>query len=144
MSSDFQHFTITPTTVSGTAASLSLLTPYLDLVADTSDHWFRDVVKDASTNITDASARCDRDGDPVTATFPKDALTAVMGAVEYVDRLITIMNEEIERAIEQRAADRRGIAIMHEEIDKALAESGYEDHDDHGEDSITNGTEDLS
>lgn len=117
MSSDFQHFTITPTTVSGTAASLSLLIPYLDLVADTSDHGFRDVVKDASTNITDAAARCDRDGDHVTAAFPKDALTAVMGAVEYVDRLITIMNEEIERAIEKRATERR---------------------------SITNGTEDLS
>lgn len=118
MSSDFQHFTITPTTVSGTAASLSLLTPYLDLVADTSDHGFRDVVKDASTNITDAAARCDRDGDHVTAGFPKDALTAVMGAVEYVDRLITIMNEE---------------------IDKALAERGDDD-----EDSDTSGTEALS
>lgn len=108
MKDDFQHFTITPTTVSGTAASLSLLTPYLDLVADGANGGFRDVVTEASTNITDAAARCDRDGDHVTARFPKDAVTAVMGAVEYVDRLITIMNEEIERAIEKRRTGGQG------------------------------------
>lgn len=113
MPSNFDHFDLTHDTVTATPAAMDLLLPMLVIAnREAPDDKWRSIVSDTHRAVRDASQR-DTEA-PVTATFPKAAAAVMLRAVSFVDRLITITNEEIAAAKARR------------------------------EDSVTSGTEDLS
>ena len=105
LSGDFTHFTLTDTTVTGHASSVGLLRPYLNVAIHEApnDQWAT-IVKEAHSCITDEVAGADPH-DSVTVTYPREAVAVMLQAVGYVDRLITIMNEEIDNALAERGDD---------------------------------------
>lgn len=114
LSGDFTHFTLTDTTVTGQAGAVGLLRPYLNIaIGEAPNDQWASIVKEAHCCITDAVADQPDDA-PVTVGYPREAVAVMLQAVAFVDRLITITNEEI-----AAAKARRG-------------------------DSVTSGTEDLS
>lgn len=100
--SDFTHFILTYDDVTGKAGSLSMLHPYLGIAAQEAptDAWVA-IVKDTDLAILDAIEGKD-DHEYVTVAFPKPAVAVMLQAVSYVDRLLVILQEEVDKAIAKR------------------------------------------
>jgi len=100
--SDFTHFTLTYDDVTGKAGSVAMLSPYLRHAADAAptDAWVA-IVKDADLAILKAIEGKD-DHEYVTVAFPKPAVAVMLQAVSYVDRLLVVLQEEVDKAIAKR------------------------------------------
>lgn len=114
LSGDFTHFTLTETYVIGTQDDLAMLLPFLvQAHRDAPNDEWRSIVMDTHDSIRDASEASLEPGEPdengrVMATFPKAAVAVMLQAVAFVDRLLTITEEEIQRVIASRDSDTSG------------------------------------
>ncbi len=100
--SDFTHFTLTYDDVTGKVSSLAALHPYLGVAAQEAptDAWVA-IVKDTDTAILDA-IEGKEDDEYVTVAYPKPAVAVMLQAVSYVDRLLVVLQEEVDKAIAKR------------------------------------------
>ena len=101
--SNFEHFTITQDDVTARAGSLSMLHPYLANIAANeapTDEWVA-IVNEADLAIPEALAGKE-DSDYVTVAYPKAAVGVMIQAIGFVDRLLVILQEEIDKAIAKR------------------------------------------
>jgi hypothetical protein len=98
--SDFTYFTLTQDTVTGTARDLSMLHPFLaNIVMNEAptDEWVA-LVNAADSAILDAIIDVPSSDATVSATFPEGTVGIMVRAVQFVDRLLTITQEEIDKA----------------------------------------------
>lgn len=97
MSSNFHHYAMTYTNVTSSAAKIAMLRPFLEVAErDAPDDQWRQIVAECHASMSDAIAG-QQDDALVTAEFPRAAVAVMMQAVGFVDRLITITEEEIAR-----------------------------------------------
>jgi hypothetical protein len=104
--SNFEHFDMTYTTVTGKARDVEMLLPHVQMLArEAPTPEWREVVADTHQAICEAVADQPDGETSVTVTYPKPAVAIILEAVGFVDRLLTITQEEIDKAIANRRED---------------------------------------
>ncbi len=104
---NFTHFDLTFHTVTSDRAKLAMLLPHLvQSHREVTDPDQKAAVQQAHDAIyASVSEDAMLTGAPVSVAYPAGAASVLCQAVAFVDRLLVITHEEIERAIAKRGED---------------------------------------